>query len=342
MSSRPDASPVPYVRDIHAQPQALRALFDAGLPKAAVRTLRAVRTAERIVLTGMGASLHALYPTYLRLLRAGLPVWLVETAELLGPAGALVTPRTALWITSQSGGTIEAVALLERMPARPAAVLALTNAADSELAAAADAVVLLQCGPERTVSTRSYMNTLAAAAMMEAEMVGTPSVPSLGTVPGALEDFLAGWRRHVDRMGWAVPDGPLFALGRHASLAAAYTGALIVKEAAAHAVEPLSAPQFRHGPLEMAGPGVTVLLLAGDAEARPLNERLREDLSGFGTNVVWLDPRDPDSPVPRLDDDLLRPFAEIVPFQALSVALGLRAGREPGRFRKIGKVTTVL
>ncbi len=330
----------PYIEDIHAQPDDLRALLDAGSPPLPSRVLERVRSAERIVLTGMGASLHALYPTYLRLLAAGLPVWLVETAELLGAAGALVTPRSALWITSQSGATAEAVALLDGAIRRPAAVIALTNYPASPLAAAADATVALRCGDERTVSTRSYTNTLAAAAMLEAAIAGDAPDPALRVAPEAIASYLDGWEQRLDAIDAAVPAGSsLFALGRRASLAAAQTGALIVKEAAAHPIEALSAPQFRHGPLEMAGPGLAALLLAGDPAARPLNERLRDELRAFGAAAIWLDPM-PGAEPPAAE--LLRPFVEILPFQALSVVLARRDGREPGRFDKIEKVTTTL
>ncbi len=338
------AAPVPYVEDIHAQPEALQNLLDAGITAETETVIRRFPAAGRVVLTGMGASLHAMYPSYLRLLRAGIPAWLVETAELLGPAGGLITAETAVWITSQSGRTAEVTALMQAMPVRPALTLVVTNHGDSPLAAHADAVVLMRCGVESTVGTRSYTNSLAVSKLVTDRILGTGSPSSLDSVPTRLADYLAGWREHVDRLDELVPvDTALFALGRHSSLAATFTGALIVKEAAAHAIEPLSSPQFRHGPLEMAGSEVTALILAGDEFARPLNQRLREELEAFGAHAVWLDPRGGScAALPWLDDDETRPFAEILPFQALSVALARRTHREPGSFQRIGKVTTTL
>lgn len=336
----------PYELDIHAQPEVLQQLLDAELDTEQRGLLGLATHVDRIVLTGMGASLHGMYPSYLRLLEAGLPVWLVETAELLGPASGLITPRTLLWITSQSGHTAEAVALVGELRVRPAAILGVTNADDSPLARGCDAVLPLHSGTEKTVGTRSYTNTLAAAALaVDVILGGSASRPALNRVPQALAAYLEGWDEHVARLDAGVsPDAVLFALGRASSLAACATGALIVKEAAAYPIEPLSTPQFRHGPLEMAGPALTALILAGDDRSRPLNARLDDDLRAFGAHTVWLD-ADRDGPgprLPRLVDDVTRPFAEILPFQALSVALAHRVGRVPGAFSKIAKVTTTL
>lgn len=336
----------PYEHDIHAQPEVLQQLLDAGVGADARRLLGRADGVDRIVLTGMGASLHGLYPSYLRLLHAGLPVWLVETAELLGPAGGLVTPGTLLWITSQSGHTAEVVALLDDLRQRPAAILGVTNSSDSPLARGCDAVIPLHSGIETTVGTRSYTNTLAAGALAVDAILGDgSSEPALDLVPQALATYLGDWEEHVARLDADVaPDTALFALGRSSSLAAVATGALIVKEAAAHPIEALSVPQFRHGPLEMAGPAITALILAGDARSRPLNARLDDDLRAFHAATIWLDVTEDSQgpPLPRLTHDVTRPFAEILPFQALSVALAHRAGRVPGSFSNIGKVTTTL
>jgi glucosamine--fructose-6-phosphate aminotransferase (isomerizing) len=339
------ASSPHYLRDIHAQPASLAALLSGGLSAEVANALDRAGDAERIVLTGMGASLFALQPSFLRLAAAGRPVWVVETAELLGAAGGLITPGTALWIASQSGRTAEAVALLAALGTRPALVLGITNDPTSPLAAGADAVLLLHSGDERTVSTRSYVNTLAAAAMATDRVLGQRPDPRWAQAPATIDGWLAQWAEHHRRLDDLVPTSAstLMALGRGAGMAAARTGALIIKEASGTAVEAMSVPQFRHGPLEMAGPELGVLLLGGVGEDRARNERMRGDLLGHGAHVAWLDTH-PDASglaIPDLPGDL-RPIAEILPFQVLSVVLAERRGREPGAFTRIGKVTQQL
>ena len=119
---------------------------------ALVQALNAGRF-DRILLTGMGASYYGLYPAWLHLAAAGLPAIWVDTAELVHHAPALVTGRTLLWISSQSGRSAEIVALLRQSAANPpAGLIAMTNDLSSPLAQA--------CTPARG---SSFEGTAAAA-----------------------------------------------------------------------------------------------------------------------------------------------------------------------------------
>lgn len=339
----PPATPA-YLSDIRQQPESLQELLDSRFNPAALTLLRRLADFDRVVLTGMGASLHALYPPFLALASAGLPVWHVETSELLGQAGGLVTPRTLMWITSQSGRSAEIAALLERFSERRPSVLGFTNDAASPLAESADAVVELHSGAEHAVGTRSYVNSLAAHARAIAAVLGREPAAELSESPSLLARYLSEWDEQIAAWDAAVSEQILFAVARGASLAAARTGALIIKEAAKTPIEAMSAPQFRHGPLEMVDKRTCVIVLPGSPGEAPLNGRLATDVTAFGANAVTLFPsRDGSSPhLPDLTTDDTRPLGEILPLQLLSVVLAERLGYEPGAFRQIGKVTTTL
>lgn len=334
-----------YVTDIRAQPQALQALLDRSPGEAAQQLLGRLSELDRVIMTGMGASLYAQYPAFLALAAAGLPVWWIETSELLGEARGLLTARSLLWITSQSGRSAEVVALLsERASGRPA-VLGVTNDLTSPLAEAADAVIELCSGEELTVGTRSYLNSLAAHLEATAIALGRPVPRDLYDMPRHLDAYLGRWDEHMKRWDSVVRQGTIFSLGRGTSLAAAMTGALIVKEAAKVAMEGMSASQFRHGPLEMADDRTCVILLPGTAASAPLIDRLAADLTAVGANAVQLLGWDlpGDRPwLPAAGSAETLPIAEIIPFQLLSVILAERQGLEPGAFRQISKITTVL
>ena len=179
-------------------------------------------------------------------------------------------------MTSQSGGSAEVEALLDGLDPRPAAVLAITNDPASPLGRGADAILELHCGVEQTVGTRSYINTLAATARATSHALGDPVTHDLFAGPDALQDYLDNWDLHRSTIDRLVPDSTIFALGRGSSLAAAMTGALIIKEASGHPVEGMSVPQFRHGPLEMVGADTTVVLLAGGAADQSGNRAMVE------------------------------------------------------------------
>ena len=334
----------PYVTDILAQPEALQALLDTGLSTDVRALLGDTERFDRLVLTGMGASLFAQVPTMIRLAAAGRAVWNIETAELLSDQGALIDSRTLLWITSQSGASAEVGALLERVQGSGATVLGSTNDMSGPLAQSADVVLELHAGAERTVSTRSYINTLAAHALAVDVILRAPPDPELLGAAVPMARWLEDWADHAAALDHAVRRPTLYVLGRGTSMAAVATGALIIKEAAKVAVEGMSAPQFRHGPLELADPDLVAVVLAGSEPEQAANSRTASDLRQLGATAVLLGGTsgDTDLPLPGLASPRSLPLAEILPLQALSVVLAERRGVEPGAFRQISKVTQTL
>ncbi len=332
-----------YLDDIRSQPAVLQDFLDAGLAPEVKELLARPQRFDRIVMTGMGASFFAHYPTFLELAAAGLPIWSLETSEMLGPAGALVTPRSLLWVTSQSGNSGEVTALLGSLPSARPTVLGVTNDMTSDLALGADVVLELHSGEEQTVSTRSYVNTLAAQALATAAVLGRPG-PTFGDLPAQLDAYLTGWDEHVHALERAVAGPTLFIVARGPSLTSARTGALIAKEAAKTPVEGMSTPQFRHGPLELVDADVTVIHLAGLATDVVFNRRMLDDVTRAGGLGLWLSAAadDTDIVLPAVTTSEALPIAEILPLQALTVALAGRKGIEPGAFRHIEKVTRTL
>ena len=154
----------PYLADLLAQPDALRAVR-LGLARlkpleelaASVRE----RRYRRVVLTGMGSSLHALYPLHLRLGACGLDSFLVETSELLIEHERLRARDSLLVAVSQSGESAEIVGLM-RKAAEIGHIIGVTNYPASTLGRVAGTVVPLHAGVESTVSCKTYLNTLAA------------------------------------------------------------------------------------------------------------------------------------------------------------------------------------
>ncbi|HEX4246340.1 MAG TPA: SIS domain-containing protein, partial [Pseudonocardia sp.] len=293
-----DLELTPFERDIAEQPHALRRLADAPLPD-----LRAVtsRNRERIVLTGMGSSHFAGTPTWRHLISQGRPAWAIDTGQLLDDE-ALVTPGTLLVATSQSGASGEIAELLRRRRngrISPAAVIGITDDATSPLAEGSDVVLPLHSGPEATVSTKSYLNTLAVHRMLRAAFAGQDVGPiqrtelraAAAAVQTVLEDTpLRAELTDVAQASAAHPSRRLSYLGTRDTAATAFFASLITKESAKIAAEGYAGGQFRHGPFELAGDGHTaVLFFPDDNRADPSLRRLAADLLAAGSHVVTLD-----------------------------------------------------
>jgi glutamine---fructose-6-phosphate transaminase (isomerizing) len=340
----------PYVQDILSQGESLKialAQFDDSVIKALAESIQRGRF-DRILLTGMGGSYFAAYPTWLILANAGLPAIHVDCAELIHHCRGLVTQSTLVWITSQSGRSAEIVSALELIQQTGASLLASVNDLNSPLAQAAQKnVISIHAEAEKTVSTRTYINTLALgqlAALYLTYEDFKQGMQDLKITADGLIEYFSDWENHLQKIKDRIPlPRNLILLGRGYSLAAAYTGALILGEASKFAAIGMQAGEFRHGPFELASPNLTVFIFAGPSETQELNRRLHKDLNDAGAHALWVTtPEEPDHEtcihMPHAQGIGI-PLAEIVPVQILTIYLALENNVEPGKFLRTGKIT---
>jgi glutamine---fructose-6-phosphate transaminase (isomerizing) len=338
-----------YVRDLLAQPDVLQRvtarLASSRLDAALAEGLRSGRY-RRVALTGMGSSLHALYPLHRALSGAGVASHWIETAELLLGFEALYDAETLLVGVSQSGESAEMVSLGQRV-GKFGHFIGITNNEQSRLGRAAGTRLMLEAGVESTVSCKTYVATLAVLHWLGAQLIrgdAAAALEELAQAEEAVRDYLASWREHVEEL-LPLLEGvtSVFVTGRGDSLATAGTGGLILKESTRQHAEGMSPAAFRHGPLEMAGPNVLVLIFEGDAAIAPLHRRLAEDIVRGGGQAVLIGPETSGLDAFRLPavPAAVQPIVEILPVQMLSLALAARDGFEAGRFERASKITNV-
>jgi glutamine---fructose-6-phosphate transaminase (isomerizing) len=334
----------PYFQDILAQPDALRTTLQGFTDNPDLRSIGAALRAngtKRLVLTGMGASLHALLPLELRLIAAGLSPVRVETGELIHHARALLSPGTVLIAVSQSGRSAEIVRLLDDAPG--VTVVGVTNDATSPLATGPKVSVLTAAGREATVSCKTYLATLAALQWLGSVLLGEDPglvVRSTAQVADAVQTYLKSIHTHVAALQ-ATLQGvrQIYFAGRGHSLAAAATAGLITKEAVHFPSEGMSSAAFRHGPLEMAGPESFLMVFEGPENTAALNRGLVDDVLRVGGRAALCGPSGVGPFHLDAMDPLVMPLLEIVPAQLVTLALAVLAGREAGRFTHATKIT---
>ncbi len=336
-----------FERDIAHEPDALRSLASNPLPEALASL--DLDSYERIILTGMGASFVATHPAWSSMVVEGRPAWWVSTAQLLAMP-ELVTPGALLWVTSQSGESGEVVALLGGGGGtrRPATLLATTNDPQSTLARAADVVVGLHFGEEAAVSTKSYISTLAAHDRALSALRGQDdanAVERIGAVADDLERFVPDVAPIV-AAGLASPRTRFVFVATPSDLATAHMAALLLNEVAKFPAEAFLTGEFRHGPLEMAGPGLVCILFGPGAENASL-AALGTELVQSGALVMTVDTEDTELgsrwPVTTGSSSQLGRLAcgaKLVQLLSAEVARGL--GVEPGHFLFGQKVTVAI
>jgi glucosamine--fructose-6-phosphate aminotransferase (isomerizing) len=335
-----------YLQDLLDQPDALNSTIENLSLSAELKILIAkIRGNEfsRIVLTGMGSSFHVLHPVTLDIIQQGYTAMMLETSELVHYQRSFFDSKTLIIAVSQSGRSAEIVRLLD-VNERRAAVLGITNTPDSLLARQADAAVLTAAGEEFSVSCKTYVSTLLALKWLADRIAnrGHASRTALEGAASAVKSYLDRWEDHVARLTEDLKNVQrLFFAGRGSSLAAAGTGALIVKESDHFHAEGMSSAALRHGPFEMLNSQILVLVFAGESTTADLNRRLVRDIrehraiaelvSEEAANTAFRLPAAPEAVLPIL---------EILPAQMITLALAVLARREPGRFERVSKVTT--
>lgn len=329
----------PFEADILDQPRALRAFLEA--PRPARPAARQAEEYDRIIVTGMGASHFAGLRTWRRLTAAGLTAWWIPTDELLESL-ELVSGRSLLLVTSQSGASGETAALLDVLGGRRE-IVGVTNDPRSPLGGVAETLIELRCGSEATVSTKSYVNSLAAHEWLTDVLLGADDAALAAALGGALSATTTSGLTDELQLAQAVVDSdlPRLALiGAQDHLATALLGGLIVKEATKLPAEGFTGGSFRHGPLEIAGPGLTALFfgLAGETASAALL-RLADDVEATGATVVRVGQNGDRPDGVRSADGLAGLVHGAVVCQWFSVALARARGITPGEFHYGSKVT---
>jgi glutamine---fructose-6-phosphate transaminase (isomerizing) len=341
-------APSPYLSDVLQQPLALSELMDDAASIIAVPRELGLAHRPRVIVSGMGSSNFGGFGLWTKLVEAGIPAWWIETAQLLDCVDGLVTADTLLWLTSQSGESGETVAVLDRLPMERVHVVGVTNNPESTLGRSAHTRIDLRAGDEATVSTKSYVNTLAVNRLVAAAVAGREdeALTSLHATVTALESYLAGIDGHVSGLSDFALDRHIVIAGRGTAAASAHVAGLVIKEAAKTPVEGMSAGALRHGPIELAGPNLAVVVFdRGPGAHRDQNHRLARDLASAGTEVGWVtnDRVDDGRQLPApATTDIDAGIRDAVAFQTLSFELARRAGVTAGAFTFASKVTDIL
>ncbi|MFZ0216775.1 MAG: SIS domain-containing protein, partial [Candidatus Dormiibacterota bacterium] len=307
--------------------------------------LRAARP-PGLLIAARGTSDHAAtYAKYLFEIRNRLPVALAAPSAFgLYQAPPRVGAYCVVGI-SQSGASEDICTVLEESQAQGALTIALTNRPRSRLGRAADHVLPLDAGPERSVpASKTYTATLLLVAMLSQALDPDPAfAEALQRTPAALERAL---RPELDLPPLAhALDGPRLAvLGRGYHLATAQEIALKIMETSYSVAEARSVADFLHGPLAIVEPGFAILLLEAAGPTRRQMRALARQLGELGARVVTISDRPVAGPLALTLrtglPEALTPLPYAIVGQRLALQLARDRGADPDRPRSLHKVTS--
>lgn len=344
--------PDTLLAEIAGQPQAILRAAAAAVDQRDLIARVAALAGDpgRVVFTGMGSSYFAAYPAVTALARRGILASMIDAAELLHFRLDALDPGTLLICVSQSGESAETVRVAETLAGRGArpAIATVTNGTANSLAALADVALDTRAGVELGPSTQTFAGSLVLLDEVVRALVGDPPATAAVTehAAAAAERLLIAPAEDAARLQRWLGDRPAMALlGRGGSRACSEMAALTLKEAARFPAEALQSAQFRHGPLELAGPELAVAIVACERATHALDLGLAAELVTAGAAVLVISP-DGEAPAGALSvatgpvEDGLSSAVSIIPLQLLSWALARSRGLEPGTYTVATKVTT--
>lgn len=337
--------------EIRSQPEVLARLLEREASRAS-SIVAQLPPFDYVLIAARGTSDHAAaYAKYAWAAVAGYPVALatpsLHTLYHTPPrmAGALVVG------ISQSGQSPDIVAVIEegRRQGRP--TLAITNDGASPLAAAADHVIELHAGAERSVAaTKTYTAQLMVMALLAAAWSGQPErLAELARLPDALAATLAGATTLAARAERYRYMGECVVIGRGYHYPTAMELALKLKELTYVMAQAYSSADFRHGPIATISEGLPAILImpAGAAFADMLD--LAQELTSRGAELLIASDQPAATalattvlPLAGPAAEWLSPITAIVPGQLLALYLTLAKGYDPDKPRGLHKVTRTL
>jgi glucosamine--fructose-6-phosphate aminotransferase (isomerizing) len=340
-------------QEIHEQPGVLtRLLLEERRTAEALAAEIKRRNVSYVFIAARGTSDNAArYAQYLLGALNGLPVGLA-TPSLFSIYGKAPRFRDALVLgISQSGKSPDIVSVVAEAKRQGALTATITNFPESDLGRAANFVIDLHAGEEKSVAaTKTYTSELASIALLSTALSGDAALmQELDRVPGWIAQALSA-PYYMDRVAERYRYmSSCVVIGRGFNYCTAFEMALKIKELTYTVVEPYSSADFLHGPLAVIAEGFPVITIAPSGLMLPEMKSFMQTTKERGAELLVisddtevLDLARVGLALPRGVPEWLSPLVAIVPGQLFAMNLAHTRDFDPDRPRALRKVTETL
>ncbi len=315
---------------------------------------------RRVVLVGMGTSLHAAMVGRHYMERiAGLPAEF-ENASELRYRQPIMGPETLVVSVSQSGETVDTLAAMEEAREKGCPQITICNVVGSQSVRVADGVVYTRCGLEIGVaSTKTYVAAIAALYMLACYLGQARGLIDRERMAGLLDPLarlpnlageVASRSIEYERLAKQFYRFSHFLfLGRGLQYPVAMEGALKLKEVSYIHAEGYPAGEMKHGPIALIDREMPVIAIVQRDELRDkmmsnieqvkaregtviaIGNEGDEELRSKADHVVY---------VPEVSP-LLSPVLTSIPLQLFAYHVAVQRGCDVDQPRNLAKTVTV-
>ncbi len=325
---------------------------------------------KKLIFTGMGSSFYCTYVPFIMLKQAGYNVERIEAGELLLHGFPLTENesnyKTVVILISQSGQTgeiVELVKKIQNLKIKPYTV-GITNNINSFLATHTDLQLILNVGPEVSVTSKTYVGSLLVMYVLSRFLI-TKNLDSenennmIKHLITKIRQFLmnnkalSGLFDIIDEK-FGNDYQFIQILARGPSMSTAYQGALNFKEIVKITSEATTVSTFRHGGIESLNEQTRLILLTSTSVDNILNNNFIRKLTvnwKFG-RLLYITNQHIRSHERLLLDNpkiifyrhdianpFLAPIQEILFLQFMCYKTAQKRGYIPGKFNYSSKIT---
>ena len=355
-------------KEMHEQPDAVlnairgRVSFDRRTidPEEFPLTDREIAAIDRVVLIGMGTSLHAAMVGRLWIESMTRLPTEVDNASEFRYREPVIDDRTLVVSVCQSGETADTLAGMELASVRGAKQITLTNYPGTQATRVADGTILLRAGLEIGVaSTKTFSCSLACLLLLAMRMgIARGTLPQervaalvdeLASVPRMLGDMLADESQYASLASRLSDSTDFLYLGRGKEFPLAMEGALKLKEISYIHAEGYAGGEMKHGPISLIDDDMPIVTLIPRG---PLYEKMMSNISeakSRGGRVIAVATEGDDVIrslvdhviyVPEVSPELM-PMLVAIPMQLLAYHIAVERGCDVDQPRNLAKTVTV-
>ncbi|MDP2673516.1 MAG: glutamine--fructose-6-phosphate transaminase (isomerizing) [Dehalococcoidia bacterium] len=356
------------LKEIMEQPESIldtirgRARFDppAVLLEDVPLSQKRLADIQRVVLVGMGTSLHAamIGRHYIERI-AGIPAE-VDNASEYRYRSPIIGPDTLVISVGQSGETVDTLAAMDEAKQHGATQITICNVVGSQATRVADGVVYTRCGLEIGVcSTKTFTASVSALYLLACHLGQARGVIDRERMGGLLEPlarvpYLAGEitkrEPEFERLAHQFYRHNNFLyLARGIQYPVAMEGALKLKEISYIHAEGYPAGEMKHGPIALIDREMPVIALALKDEMYDKMMSNIEQVKAREGTVIALASEGDEEIAAKADHviyvpeaaPLLSPIFTTIPLQLFAYHIAVRRGCDVDQPRNLAKTVTV-
>ena len=319
-----------------------------------------LRSVRRVVLIGMGTSLHAAMVGRMWIEKlARLPTEVDNSSEFRY-RDPVIDEETLVISICQSGETADTLAAMAEARTKGARQITLSNYEGTQTTQIADATLLIRAGAEVGVAaTKTFVCSLTALYMIALHLarvrkvaddgLAAQAVAELAHLPRMLGDVLTQQDRFADLAKQYADYDDFLYLGRGLNYPLAMEGALKLKEISYIHAEGYPAGEMKHGPISLIDRRMPVVALMPTSDLFEKMLSNVNEVSARGGHVLAVTTDDARGLESAADDiitipsgsPMLTPIVMALPMQLLAYHIGVRRGCDVDQPRNLAKSVTV-